>query len=98
MVHPLLQNGGGSRSPRGLHATAGELTRLSSRFGTLEGYLVRLPITFLADEGESLATEGTFFVSTDWPLSVSFLGYSGLLDSIRFALDPQANHFYFGSS
>jgi len=29
---------------------------------------------------------------------VSFLGYSGLLSNIRFALDPQANDFYFGPS
>lgn len=43
-----------------------------------------------------LTTVGTFFVSQDWPSGLTFLGYSGLLDSIRFALDPQANHFYFG--
>jgi len=29
---------------------------------------------------------------------LTFLGYSGLLDRIRFALDPQANDFYFGAS
>ncbi len=39
---------------------------------------------------------GTFFICSDWPDGRTFLGYSGLLDSIRFALDPQANHFYFG--
>lgn len=27
---------------------------------------------------------------------LTFLGYSGPLDGIRFALDPQANDFYFG--
>jgi hypothetical protein len=75
----------------------GERVVLSSRFGTYWGHLVRLPVTFVADEGESLETDGTFFVSADWPSPVTFLGYSGLLDSIRFALDPQANHFYFGS-
>lgn len=31
-----------------------------------------------------------------WPDGMSFLGYSGLLDSLRFAVDPQANDFYFG--
>jgi hypothetical protein len=50
----------------------------------------------LAEIGESYDTEGTFFISPDWPAGRTFLGYSGLLDSIRFALDPQANHFYFG--
>jgi hypothetical protein len=75
----------------------GERLTLSSRFGTHDGYLIRLAVTFLAEEGEALKTDGTFFVSADWPSPVTFLGYSGLLDSIRFALDPQANHFYFGS-
>jgi hypothetical protein len=70
--------------------------RMSTRFGTLVGNLVRVPITFTADEGEPLSITGTFFVSEEWHLPVTFLGYSGLLDSIRFALDPQANDFYFG--
>lgn len=71
--------------------------RLSTRFGNLHGHLVKAPFTFPAEEGEDLEVRGTFFVSEDWPISLSFLGYSGLLDSIRFALDPQANDFYFGS-
>ena len=58
---------------------------------------MRVPLTFEADEGAPLVTEATFFVSADWPEGMTFLGYSGLLDSMRFALDPQANHFYFGS-
>jgi hypothetical protein len=69
---------------------------LSTRFGLLSGQLARAPITFHADEGEPLSFVGTFFVSEDWPVSMSFLGYSGLLEAIRFALDPQANDFYFG--
>lgn len=69
---------------------------LHTRFGTKHGHLVRIPFTFVAEEGESLETEGTFFITPDWPESLNFLGYSGLLDSLRFALDPQVNHFYFG--
>jgi len=80
----------------GILRTTGERARLSSRFGTHDGTLVRLPIIFLADEGASLETEGTFFIPTAWPSPLSFLGYAGLLDRIRFALDPQANDFYFG--
>jgi hypothetical protein len=64
--------------------------------GSKTGRLVRVGFSFVADEGEDLDTEGTFFVSPDWPRGLSFLGYSGLLDSVRFALDPQLNHFYFG--
>jgi hypothetical protein len=74
----------------------GPVTNLETRFGRIAGRLVRIPVRFVADEGEPFDTEGTFFVSSDWPYGVTFLGYSGMLDAIRFALDPQANHFYFG--
>ena len=80
----------------GLLDQEGEPVQLHTRFGLIEGNLVRLPITFLPDQGDPLDTYGTFFISPDWPPGRTFLGYSGLLDSIRFALDPQANHFYFG--
>lgn len=80
----------------GLFYTGGLLTRLETRFGSQEGRLVRVPIQFIADHGTSLDTEATFFISPDWPPGRTFLGYSGLLDAMRFALDPQANHFYFG--
>ena len=80
-----------------ISVASGDPTRLSTRFGIKEGHLVRAPLTFEADEGDPLVTEATFFVVQDWPQGMTFLGYSGLLDSMRFALDPQANHFYFGS-
>lgn len=64
--------------------------------GIQQGYLVRASLVFVAEQGESLYTEGTFFIAQDWPERLVFLGYSGLLDSIRFALDPQQNDFYFG--
>ena len=82
----------------GIPLEIGDLARLSTRFGSKTGRLVRVAFSFVADEGEDLDTEGTFFVSPDWPHGLSFLGYSGLLDSVRFALDPQKNHFYFGPS
>lgn len=69
---------------------------LSTRLGTLSGHLARTTITFEAEEGAPLTIVGTFFVSEDWPLRVTFLGYSGLLEMMRFALDPQVNDFYFG--
>ncbi|HEX3551790.1 MAG TPA: hypothetical protein VIA62_01000 [Thermoanaerobaculia bacterium] len=74
----------------------GEPIRLDTRLGRKSGALVRLPIRFLADDGVPFDTEGTFFICSDWPSGRTFLGYSGLLDAMRFALDPQANHFYFG--
>jgi hypothetical protein len=74
----------------------GAPTILSTQLGRMKGVLVRVPIRFLADEGDPFDTEGTFFISPDWPSGRTFLGYSGLLDSIRFALDARRNHFYFG--
>ena len=80
----------------GVAVEAGDPTILRTHFGIKRGYLVQVPFTLIADDGDHLNTEGTFFVAPDWPSGQVFLGYSGLLDSIRFALDPQANHFYFG--
>lgn len=70
--------------------------RMVTSLGLKEGHLVKLPLIIPAEEGEELSLTGTFFVSEDWPEGMTFLGYLGLLDSIRFALDPQANDFYFG--
>lgn len=80
----------------GLTKADGFSTLLETRFGRKAGKLVKVPIRFLADEGASFETQGTFFICSDWPDGRTFLGYSGLLDSIRFAVDAQANHFYFG--
>jgi len=80
----------------GISFESGDPAGLSTRFGPKRGNLVRTPLELIADEGEPLLTEATFFVSPDWPEGLNFLGYSGLLDSIRFALAAQANHFYFG--
>lgn len=75
---------------------SGDPAKLSTRFGIKHGLLVKVGFTFIAEEGEHLATEGTFFITENWPEGLNFLGYSGLLDAVRIALDPQANHFYFG--
>jgi hypothetical protein len=80
----------------GLIETEGLSTRLNTRFGILRGNLIPLKVMFLAREGQHLDTFAHFFISPDWPPGRTFLGYSGLLGSIRFALDPQRNHFYFG--
>jgi len=80
----------------GIRAEDGDPAILSTRFGIQRGHIVRVAFSLVADEGEFLRTTGAFFVSPDWPPRQAFLGYSGLLDSIRFALDPQVNDFYFG--
>jgi len=80
----------------GLVDQPGEVTRMLTSFGVQDGVLIRVPLKIVADEGTSLDVTGTFFISPDWPEGLTFLGYSGLLDSIRFALDPQVYDFYFG--
>ena len=69
---------------------------LATRHGVLSGRLVRRALWLLAEEGQSLEVEATFWVSPAWRFG-HFLGYAGFLQSIRFALDPAANQFYFGT-
>jgi hypothetical protein len=75
----------------------GQPETLSTRFGTIDGQLKRTNITILADDGDSVDVEATVFVPTEWS-SGNFLGYGGLLERVRFAVDPQENFFYFGPS
>ena len=75
----------------------GQSTTLVTRFGRISGSLERTKLTILADEGESIEFEATVFVSREWQAG-SFLGYAGLLERVRFAVDPQKNFFYFGPS
>jgi hypothetical protein len=70
---------------------------LSTRLGVMRGALYREALRISADEGEPLDVEATVFVSPDWP-GPSFIGYQGLLQRIRFAVDPETNLFYFGST
>jgi hypothetical protein len=68
---------------------------LNTRLGTLEGSLYRIPVFLPANEGKSLEVEATVFLSPDWR-GPNFIGYQGLLQRIRFAVDPEVNLFYFG--
>jgi hypothetical protein len=68
---------------------------LSTRLGLVRGALYRGMITIPADEGDSIDVESTVFLSPDWR-GPNFIGYQGLLQRIRFAVDPEANLFYFG--
>ena len=68
---------------------------LSSRLGVHTGDLCRTSVTLLADEGESLTVDATVFVCPDWS-GPNLIGYNGLLERIRFAVDPSLNMFYFG--
>ena len=73
----------------------GEQIPYSTRLGRVTGRLERTSLEILADDGESLRLEATVFVSREWR-GGSFLGYGGLLQDIRFAVDPSDNTFHFG--
>lgn len=75
------------------------------------GDLHRLYLTFLSEEGgENLRWEVTAFVPRPrptqswedvrqlWEGMPSFIGLTGCLEQVRFAVDPAADLFYFGSS
>jgi Aspartyl protease len=76
---------------------SGTETTMHTLYGSISGSLAHVPITFVAEEGHSLDVDSTFLISRTWPHGI-YLGYSGLLSSIRFALDPPHNAFYFGES
>jgi hypothetical protein len=70
-------------------------TSVITASGKVTGRLKKVALSVLAEEGDSLEIEASVLVSEEWS-GPSFLGYSGLLEWIRFGLDPQANQFYFG--
>jgi hypothetical protein len=80
----------------GLLDGGGEPARIHTRQGSIPGRLERVPLILVADEGDSLEVEATFFVSREWS-GKTFLGYTGFLDRLRIALDPRVNDFYFGA-
>ncbi len=69
--------------------------KLRTAHGPIEGELYILPIQLLAEAGEHLDVEVVAFVAQDWH-GQSFLGYTGVLDRLRFAIDPHLSRFYFG--
>lgn len=66
-----------------------------------EGRLVRCSVTLVADEGDDLVVEATWFVPDDsdrhWN-HPSFLGYHGSLQRLRFAVDPPSNRMWFAAA
>ena len=73
-----------------------DLAAIDSRLGRFTGRLYRGSMTLLAEAGEALAVDATFFLSQEWP-GGNFVGYQGFLERFRFAVDPGLNRFYFGA-
>lgn len=79
----------------GLFQADGENARMLTRHGPFQGRLVRTRLDLVANEGESLAVDATVWICREWPAK-TFLGYAGLLERVRFAVDPGENLFHFG--
>lgn len=65
----------------------------------LEGKIIRMSIKIVAFEGENLTVDATAFVpdvEEYWGNFPAFLGLTGFLERIRFAVDPNTDTFYFG--
>ena len=65
---------------------------------TIAGSLYRLKLQLLATEGNSVEVEVTAFVPNaphEWPLP-PYMGFQGCLERFRFAIDGEADLFYFG--
>ncbi len=63
--------------------------------GLIRGELYIYRLTLIAEEGKPLGFEATVFVSPDWH-GQCFIGYTGGLDRLCFAINPRDNRFYFG--
>lgn len=69
--------------------------RVHTRFGLIVGWLERLTLQMLAEEGEPIELEATWFVSPDWD-GPTVLGWRSGLERFRFTIDPAEDWFYFG--
>lgn len=69
------------------------------RMMRVEGFIVRLNVRLVARDGEDLDVDSTVFVPESealWGNLPSFIGLTGFLERIRFAIDPNTDTFYFG--
>ena len=69
--------------------------RLRTARGLIEGDLYRHKISLIADRGKSLALDTNVLIVPDWT-APCFIGYSGVLEYLCFAVDSRSNQFYFG--
>ena len=67
---------------------------LHTAHGKLRGELYILGIELIAHVGETLDLDVVAFIAPEWR-GPSFLGYLGMLDRLRFAIEPETNRFYF---
>ena len=78
-----------------------EKIRMIIRGVSVEGDLFRLAIRFVTLYGGDMDVDATVFVlgpesEESWGDLPSFIGLSGCLERMRFAVDPTSDSFYFG--
>jgi len=74
--------------------------RMLIRGMRLDGNIYRFNMKLLATFGNDLDVQATIFVPDSeeyWGNFPSFIGFGGLLERVRFAIDPSTDMFYFGS-
>lgn len=69
-------------------------TSLRTAHGPVDGELFLLRIELLAETGQDLDFEAVVFIVPGWR-APSYLGYSGALDRLRFAINPDTSRWYF---
>ncbi len=75
-------------------AAAAEI-ELVTRLGRIKGFLDSVDLVIPAEDGDSLRMGVTVFASEEWNAG-AFLGYSGCMSNMNFAVQPQNNQFFFG--
>ncbi len=84
------------------HWVALERQTILLRGAWVSGYLYRLTMQLVAEQGDALAVDATVFIpDAEWEESwgdlPSFIGLGGCLERMRFAVDPGSDTFYFGA-
>ena len=79
---------------------ATEQPLLNIRGYKVPGWMVRLPIRLEPDQGDEIEIDASVFIpnlsgNVVWAFP-NFLGLTGFLERIRFAVDPANNLFYYG--
>lgn len=83
-------------------ATAIESIPYKIRGIDMRGNLYRVNVLFPAEAGDNLSVDATVFVPNQewqeaWGEFPAFIGLTGCLERMRFAVDPENDRFYFGS-
>jgi hypothetical protein len=97
VLHPFVAEMIGF-TPSESIGSASVLIRREKRKGSLYSATLRI----IAEQGESLEQRVTVMVPdasvNEWGDLPTFLGLTGCLEFLRFAVDPLANRFYFASA